>query len=258
MKSPGPRSELVNIIEQVSDMFCLSPRGAYCHLFFVSAIPPAHLSLPRINPAIGFHTISPQSCFPLNINNTGAYPGWHISYDVGDCVAGPKETHFLRKVSRVVRQLRSGIRSGLIFDLKLSVAPADGCQINSILEACRLTSLRPGETWTVPVQVHVSAASQRASQVKYYEPSTYHPIVEDLMARINHLLREFTSEEVIQPIMAARVNYQHSLLPELSTIHVDNHLTIIRRELDYLESVSDFEGTCRGPSFSLGSLSESL
>lgn len=252
-----PHSDLVDVIEQASSMFGFSPRNAFCHLFFVSAVPPAHLSLPRINPAIGFHTISPRSSFPLNMSNAAFHSGWHISYDVGDDDVGPKETHFIRKVSRVIRQLRTGIRPGSIVDLKLSISPVDGSQINPIVQYCRLISLRPGETWSVPVQVYVPAASQQASQARGDKPSAYHPIVQELIAQVNHLLQEFTSDEVTQLIMIARVDYQHSLLPEFNTIHVDNHLNVIRRASATLNALSD-EETCHGVSFSLGSLSESL
>ncbi|KAJ5161939.1 hypothetical protein N7492_007331 [Penicillium capsulatum] len=243
MKDSRPRSELVDAIQRLSGIFDLSPRSAFCHLFFVSATPPVHLSLPRINPAIGFHTITPQSCFPLSINNAALHPGWHISYAVGECDVGFKETHFIRKVSRVIRQLRTGIHPGALLDLKLSIIPANGCQTNPPTGVDQLISLRPGETWSVPVQVDVPVASRQTSPMRGYR-SKYPPIICDLMAQIDHLAQEFAPDEVTQPILTACVDYQHSLLPEFNRIQVNRDLTVMRMTSATLRSMAGIGGTC--------------
>lgn len=255
MKDPQSTSNLREAIQKVSGLFCYSPRSAFCHLFFVSATPPAHLSVPRIDQAIGFHTISPQPCFPFE--NGAQIPGWHISYNVGNCGLGHKETPFMRKVSRVIRQLRTGIQPGSIRDLRIYVAPQVSCEIRSVAENRQLSSLRPGETWSVPVLIHVPAVSQPVSPKKHHTPLFYHPIVEDLLTQINNLLQELISDEVIQPVLAARVEYQHSLLPDLSTVHVQSHLGILRRAHISSKAVQEAGRVARELSVGLSSLAES-
>lgn len=219
---------LGDVIQQVSTIFSHSPRAAFCHLFFVSATPPGHLLVPWIDQAIGFHTITPHACLPLDNNLSPS--GWHISYTVGKSDTGPRETHFIRRISRVIRQLRTGIRTGYIANLKISIAPAHGCQIQSVFENITLMSLRPGETWSIPVQIRVPGAFRQSSQIAQTAPSQQHPLINEMMSRINCLLQDFSSDEITQPLLTAHVEYQHSLLPVPSTIHVDTHLTVIRRK----------------------------
>ncbi|KAJ5682834.1 hypothetical protein N7462_005999 [Penicillium macrosclerotiorum] len=215
-----------NAIRRISDMFGACPRAAFCQLFFVSATPPAHLSLPWMNQAIGFHTITPQTCLPLTFANFQA--GWHIAYDVGMNDTCPRGSHFIRNVSRVVRQLRTGIRPGSILDLKLSIIPGSGCHMHSFMESFQLTSLRPGETWIIPLQIEVPPAFQQLSSVSDRWGSPVHsPIFEDLLEKINGLIAEY-SGETTQAILKARVEYRHSLLPAPNNIHVESHLTVAR------------------------------
>ncbi|KAJ5535796.1 hypothetical protein N7513_008982 [Penicillium frequentans] len=219
---------LGDVIQRVSSIFAHSPRAAFCHLFFVSATPPRHLLVPWIDQAIGFHTITPHACLPLDNNLSPS--GWHISYTVGESDTGPRETHFIRRMSRVIRQLRTGIRTGCIADLKISIVPAHGCQIQSVFENITLMSLRPGETWSIPVQIRVPGAFRQSSQIAQTASSQQHSLINEMMSRINCLLQDFSSDEITQPLLTAHVVYRHSLLPVPSTIQVDTHLTVIRRE----------------------------
>ncbi|KAJ5649017.1 uncharacterized protein N7484_002740 [Penicillium longicatenatum] len=221
-------SDLGNVIQRASSIFSHSPRRAFRHLFFVSATPPEHLLVPWIDQAIGFHTITPHACLPLDNNLCPS--GWHISYMVGASDTGPRETHFIRRISRVIRQLRTGIRPGSIADLKISIVPARGCQIQSVFENVTLISLRPGETWNIPVQVRVPAAFRQSSQIAQTASSQQHPLINEMMSQINHLLQDFSSDEITQPLLTAHVEYQHSLLPAPCMVHVDTHLTVIRRK----------------------------
>jgi hypothetical protein len=233
--------EIGNVIQKVSGLFSVCPRTAFCHLFFISATPPAHLAIPWIDQAIGFHTITPQPCLPLK--HTGLQLGWHISYDVGIGNTCPKGTHFIRKVSRVVQQLRTGISPGSILNLKLSIIPDEGCQIHSVLDNSRLTSLRPGETWIVPIEINVPSAFQSISPSNRIGSLTYHPLIEEIISRINGLLMEFSSEEITQPILTAHVEYEHSLLPAPSTVHAESQLTVVRCEKTVVKSSLDFRQT---------------
>ncbi|KAJ6111090.1 hypothetical protein N7486_003325, partial [Penicillium sp. IBT 16267x] len=221
-------SSLGDVIQRVSSIFLHSPRAAFCHLFFVSATPPGRLLVPGIDRAIGFHTITPHACLPLD--NDRPPSGWHISYTVGASDKGPKETHFIRRISRVIRQLRTGIRTGSIANLKISIVPANGCQIQSVFQNVTLMSLRPGETWSIPVQIRVPAAFRQSSQITQTASSQQHPLIDEMMSRINLLLQDFSSDEIIQPLLTAHIEYQHSLLPAPTTIHVDTHLTVVRRQ----------------------------
>jgi len=232
-----------NVIQQVSGLFSVCPRTAFCHLFFVSATPPVHLAIPAMDQGIGFHTITPQSCLPLK--HTGIQPGWHIPYDIGSGTSCPEGTHFIRKVSRVVQQLRTGIRPGSILNLKLSIIPGEDCQI-SVIDNCRIKSLRPGETWIVPVEISVPSAFQPISPRNRNEPLTCHPLIEEMISQINGLLMKYSSEVITQPILTAHIEYQHSLLPAPNTIHVESQLTIVRSENEVVNSLFD----CRQTSLS--------
>lgn len=230
-----------DVIQQVSGLFSVCPRSAFCHLFFVSATPPVHLTIPWIDQAIGFHTITPQLCLPLK--HAGLRLGWHIPYDVGTGHACPKGTHFIRNVSRVVRQLRTGIRPGSILNLKLSIIPGEGCQIRSVIDNSQPTSLRPGETWIVPVEISVPSAFQPISPSDQNELPTYHPVIEEMISQINALLMEYSSKVITQPILTAHVEYQHSLLPAPNTIHAESQLTVVRSENEVVNSLLDFRQT---------------
>jgi hypothetical protein len=223
----GAPPHLGNVIQQVANIFSTPTRPAFCHLFFVSATPPDHLLIPSIDQAIGFHTITPQTCLPLARPNSES--GWHISYDVGVGDVYPNGAHFIRKVSKVIRQLRTGIRPGSISDLKLSLSPGHGCLIQTVIDSARLSSLRPGETWVVPVQISVPTSSKHASSAS--GSPVHSPGFEDLFTQINELLEDFTGE-IIQPVLTASVNYRHSLLPPPNTIHAETHLTVVRMEND--------------------------
>lgn len=91
-------------------------------------------------------------------------------------------------------------------------------------------SLRPGEAWSIPVQIHVPAAFRQPSQIAQTPFSQQHPLIDEMMSRINRLLQELSSDEITQPLLTAHVAYRHSLLPAPSTINVDTHLTVIRRK----------------------------
>lgn len=222
--------DLGNVIEHVANLFGTSTRAAFCHLFFASATPPEQLLIPYIDQAIGFHTITPQACLPVTRPNFQA--GWHISYDVGAQGTCPTGAQFIRKVSRVIRQLRTGIRPGFISDLKISLQPGHGCLIQTILNGTQLTSLRAGETWVIPIQISVPSILQRQSRAT--ESLVRSPVFEDLLAHIDELLQEYTGE-MVQPVLTAAVNYRHSLLPLPNTVHAETHLTVVRTE-DYRDS----------------------
>lgn len=223
----GAPPDLGKVIQRVANNFGTPSRPAFCHLFFVSATPPDHLLIPSIDQAIGFHTITPQTCLPLSRPNSES--GWHISYDVGIGDECPNGAHFIRQVSKVIRQLRTGIRPGSISDLKLSLSPGYGCLIQTVIDSTRLSSLRPGETWVVPVQISVPIASKHSSSAS--ESPVHSPVLEDLFSQINELLEDFTGE-IVQPVLTASVNYRHSLLPPPTIIHAETHLTVVRMEGD--------------------------
>lgn len=221
----GAPLDLGSVIQQVAYMFCTPTRPAFCHLFYVSATPPDHLLIPWIDHTIGFHTITPQSCLPVTRPNFQA--GWHISYDVSSEDMGPHGAQFIRKVSKVIAQLRTGIRPGFISDLKLSLLPGDGCLIQTVVDSTRLTSIRPGETWVIPIQILVPNAFPQASRAS--KSAVQSPILDDLFIQITELLEDFTGE-ITQPVLTASVDYRHSLLPSPNTIHAETQLTVVRME----------------------------
>ncbi|KAJ6031803.1 hypothetical protein N7540_002535 [Penicillium herquei] len=254
--------ECTSIIGKAIDMFFRSPRAALCHLFFVSATPPDRLSVPPINSAIGIHTITPHACLPMD--NITFQSGWHISYTVGPCDTGPRENYFVRRICKVIRQLRTGVCPGSVIDLKLSIAAVDGCEVQSIIEDRRLISLRPGETWSIPVLIRVPPAFSQLSQVQRNSPSFRHPLIEEMMSQINFVLDQYSSDDITQPLLTANVEYEHSLLPSTSKICLGNTLTIIRQNNVSLSTSSSSRELSLGNlsqgtdmSFSQGSFSDS-
>lgn len=221
-QSPGPGK----IIQLASGLFSSSPRAAFCHIFYISATDRSQLVLPFIDQAIGIHTITSQNC--LLLHHMNHVLGWHISYSIDNDWYDPNGAHFIRKCSKVIRQLRTGIRPGAIENFKLYLVPAVGCYVQSVRSGYLHTSLRAGETLTVPVQIAVPAVLPRTffgNQESGFQHDS--PIVQDLYARINDVLMDYTGE-VTEPILTAHVEYQHSLLPSSNVVHVKTHLTVAR------------------------------
>lgn len=246
-----------NSIRQASRLFYPSPRAAFCHLVFISACPPENLVISGVDTAIGIHTISPQLRFPLDAAN---HPlGWHIFYDADADDPRSCEVHFLRKVSKVVRQLRTGLSPGVLSDLKLFVEQGHGCQFESAMEDCHLTRLRPGETWIFKVKI--------GAPIEFYQETqlTEHPGFEDLIRQINSVLKAYSSEPAAQHVLSARLEHQHSLLPKPHTICLKTHCTISRTpgvpphySSDYrqVSALMSYELDDDAISISLGSASE--
>jgi hypothetical protein len=256
-------SDLGHSLRQISQLFYPSSRAAFAHLVLVSAQSPAdNLLISGIDPAIGLHTISPQSTFSLV---TTSHPlGWHIFYDANVEDSQSREPHFMRKVSKVVRQLRSGISPGFISNLELSINHGPACKFESAVECCRLDRLRPGETWILKTKI--------GTPVKFFQETqlTGHPIIQDLIYQINEVIRLYSSEPVAQHVLTARLEYRHSLLPTPQAIRLETHCTIPHTPgpsfwppssekgsalISYEEEDDDYDGDTISPS--LGSASES-
>ncbi|KAF9249860.1 hypothetical protein DTO027I6_4917 [Penicillium roqueforti] len=246
-----------NSIRQASRLFYPSPRAAFCHLVFISAFPPENLFISGVDTAIGIHTISPQPCFPLGTAN---HPlGWHIFYDANADDPRSCEVHFMRMVSKVIRQLRTGLSPGILSNLKLFVEQGHGCQFDSAMEDCHLARLRPGETWILKVKIGVPIEFYQETQL------TEHPVFEDLIRQINSVLKAYSSEPAAQHVLSAHLEHQHSLLPKPHAICLETHCTISRipgvppRPSDDYRKVSalmSYEMDDDAISISLGSSSE--
>lgn len=219
-------TDYASIIREVAKLFSCYSRTAYCHIFFISAAPSVRLTLPSFDQAIGFHTITPQN--GLSVEHMENHTGWHIPYQVDNGETHPRDTHFIRKVARVIRHLRAGIRPGTIHSLKLSIVPDGGCQVHTLEDGFRFRFLRAGETFEVPILVRVPAVFQEAPlETEQQDPQFENPVIEDLIARINGVLMYYT-EEYTQPILTAHVEYGHSLLPQSNRIHTETHLAVVR------------------------------
>ncbi|OQE38442.1 hypothetical protein PENCOP_c008G06372 [Penicillium coprophilum] len=246
-----------NSIRQASRLFYPSPRAAFCHLVFISPCPPELLFISGVDTAIGIHTISPQPRFPLESAN---HPlGWHIFYDADADDPRSCEVHFMRRVSKVVRQLRTGLSPGALSNLKLLIEEGHGCRFESAMEDCHLARLRPGETWIFKVKIGVPIGLYQETQL------TEHPVLEDLIRQINSVLKAYSSEPVAQHVLSARLEHQHSLLPKPHTICLETHCTISctpgvppRPTGDYrkVSALMSYELDDDAISISLGSASE--
>jgi hypothetical protein len=249
--------DLANSIQKVSRLFCPSSRTAFCHLVFVSAGSPKTFLIANIDKAIGFHTVSPQPYFPLG---TAHPPGWHICSDADEADPDPRNAHFVRKVTKVVRQLRTGISPGVISDLKLSVGPGNGCWFEAAAGSTHLMRLRPGETWIYKLKIGLPLVQYQDTQL------TDNSMFTELIAEINDVLREYSAEPVFQQVLTAGLEYEHSFLPKSHTVCLETHCTI-SRTLDMshkpacghekISTLMAYEDDDDSISISLGSASES-
>ncbi|KAJ5351673.1 hypothetical protein N7452_000647 [Penicillium brevicompactum] len=234
-KKRKPSPDVSHSIRRVSRLFCPSPRAAFGHLVFVSANPhPVNtLIISGIDRAIGFNTISPHPRFPLE---TTSHPlGWHIFYDENADDAQAGGSHFMSKVSKVVRQLRTGISAGFISNLDLCFQLGPGCTFESALECTQLQRLRPGETWILKTKVGIP--------IDFYEKPhlTEHPIIRDLVSQINEIIRMYSSQPIAQHILSVNLKYQHSLLPAPHEVSLETHCTVPRPVNVGLQSPSEDE-----------------
>ncbi|KAJ5581562.1 hypothetical protein N7535_000182 [Penicillium sp. DV-2018c] len=217
-KGKVPSVDAGNSIRQVSQLFFSSTRTAFCHLVFISTHSPEGLVISGVDTAIGLHTISPRLSFPLF---TTDHPlGWHIFYDADSDDPRSSEVHFMRKISKFVRQIRTGLRPGLMTDLRLFIDEGLGCHFESATRYCQLARLRPGETWVVKMKVDVPIEFYQEAQLTGY------PILEGLIREINRVLKEYSCYPTAQHILSARLECQHSLLSTPHDICLETHCTI--------------------------------
>ncbi|KAJ5131380.1 uncharacterized protein N7515_007419 [Penicillium bovifimosum] len=219
-KRKVPCADAGNSIRQVSQLFYSSSRAAFCHLVFISAHPPEGLVISGLDTAIGVHTISPQLSFPIDTMN---HPlGWHIFYDADSDDPRSSEVHFMRKVSKFVRQIRTGLCPGMITDLRLFIDQGPGCHFESAIGSCQLARLRPGETWILKMKVDVPVEFYQEAQL------TEHPVLEDLIREINRVLKAYSTYPTAQDVLSGRLEYRHSLFPTQHDIFLETHCTISR------------------------------
>ncbi|CAG8397236.1 unnamed protein product [Penicillium salamii] len=226
-KKQRPRTipDLSHILRHISHLVFASPRASCGHLMLVSVNPPSPdpLLISGIDRAIGVHTLSPHSRFPLDTEN---HPlGWHISYDEHAEDLQHRESHLTRKVAQVVRQIRTGTTPGFLSNLNLYMGLGPGCQLLSAntIDCCQLLRLRPGETWVSKVKVGVPHLYQEAEW-----QFTAHPIIQDLIYQLNDVIGLYSSQQLVQHILSAGLKYQHSLLPGPHETYLESHCTIAR------------------------------
>lgn len=221
------RVELQEVTQQVSEMLCLFARPALCHLFFVSANLSVQLSTPVTDRRIGFHTISPNFCFPFN--GPDIPPGWHVFFDGNSYDAESKEAILKDKISTVIEHIRTGIEPGVVKDLRLGFTAGERCQIQPVLEESYLDLLRPGERWVIPVEVRVpSAAVRRPLRVTCSERDVSNPTLDSMMVELQDVLDGFSCEILPQHILSSRLEYRHSLLSAESVVSVESTCTVGR------------------------------
>lgn len=221
------RVELQEVTQQVSEMLCLFARPALCHLFFVSANMSVQLSTPVTDRRIGFHTISPNFCFPFN--GPDIPPGWHVFFDGNSYDMESKEAILKEKISTVIEHIRTGIEPGVVKDLRLDFSAGERCQIQPVLEENYLDLLRPGERWMVPVKIKVPSASvRRPLRVTCSEGDDSNPTLDSMMVELQDVLDDFSCEILPQHILSSRLQYRHSLLSAENIVSVESVCTVGR------------------------------
>ncbi|RJE20092.1 hypothetical protein PHISCL_07564 [Aspergillus sclerotialis] len=221
-------ADLKKVFRQLSAMLCSSERTAMRHIFFITATPPVSFTMPKIEQGIGFHTMSPDCCFPFD--HPAVPMGWHIFYDIRHNDSESLESVLKSKVDKVIEHLRTGLDPGAVTDLKLSFIAGEGCQVQSVLEDGEFTILRPGEKWTIWVQVGVPAASLKREMRTVNKPIPCEslPIMDGLMVQLQEVLRDYSHHDIMQHVMTARLEYQHSLLPPHTTVCLESQCTVTR------------------------------
>lgn len=231
--------DLSHSMQQVSQLFRLSPRAAFRHLVFISPSPPTEpLVISGIDPAIGFNTISPQPIFPLETRN---HPlGWHIFYDSSSGDPRVGDSHFMRRVYKVIRQLRTGIRTGYISNLDLYIILNPDCTFLSALECCQLKRLRPGESWIVKTKIGVPGDCYQENLL------TENPLMHDLINQINDVIRLYSFGPPVQDLFDARLKYGHSMLLGPNDIFLESHCSIARTDAPPYYSSDDTSSRLSG------------
>lgn len=211
-------------IRESSRVFSASPRIAYCHLFFLSSVSPANRAsnnqVPWIDKAIGFHTITPQSYCPINHMNR--QPGWHIFYDLEEI--GSERTHFAQRIAKALRHIRLGIRHGSLDHIKIGLTPGPGCQIEPVAKFYQITSLHPGEVWSLPIDVIIPVAFQETDRE---ELQKLPQLAMETIVGINKFLMGWV-RDLPEQILTVQVEYEHSLLPTICTVNHETYVTSLR------------------------------
>ena len=221
-------ADLEKVFSQLSAMLYSSERMAMRHIFFITATPPVSFTMPTIEPGIGFHTMSPDLYFPFDRPTVPT--GWHIFYDIRRNDSESFESLLKPKVDKVIEHFRTGLDPGAVTDLKLSFIAGEGCRVQSVLENGEFTILRPGEKWSIWVQVDVPAASMKPKMRKVDRPISCEslPIMDGLMVQLQEVLRDYSHHDIMQHVMTARLEYQHSLLPPHTTACLESGFTVTR------------------------------
>lgn len=220
--------ELQGVTLQVSEMLCLLARPALCHLFFVTANTSVQLSTPVTDRRIGFHTVSPNFCFPFNGSDIPS--GWHVFYDINSYDTEAKEFILKDKISTVIENIRTGIEPGLVTDLQLDFTAGERCHIQPVLEESYLDLLRPGEKWVIPVQIKVPSVSAKRPllQLPDRHLDDCHQALKSMMVELQDLLEDFSHENIAQHIMSSNLKYRHSLFPAENVVSIESPCTVVR------------------------------
>jgi hypothetical protein len=233
-KKNKPVSDLSHSFRQVSQLFNTSSRPgfsrSFSHLVFISsgALPTKPLTVSGIDKAIGFNTICPHPYFPLETND---HPlGWHIFYDAKADDPRSRDVHFMRNVSKVVRQFRTGISTGYITNLNLKIELGPKCEFESELQSCQLKRLRPGESWILRTKIGIPMDYSEDTHI------TDNPMMQDLIDQINDVIKLYSHQGIAQHIFSARVKYRHSLLPGPHDVCLLTHCTIDRPKTETPQS----------------------
>lgn len=214
---------------QASDaLLHCSNRDALCHIFLITAHSQTPYPLPHIDKRVGFHTVSPDPQF--RFSNSKPHPGWHIFPDIDTSNAGTVEVALIGKITKVLRHLRTGTNPGIVTNLTVDLTPGQGCQIQSVLDETYCAALRPGEKWTISVQVRVPPASveRMLGSGVSVEGVRLSDTIDRLMTQLQEMLEDIPGQSDPQTIMTASLLYKHSLLPESSTVEVSSSCGVVR------------------------------
>jgi hypothetical protein len=253
------------ILQAVDMLVQQGGSATLCHVFVITGNRNCTtFSLPMIDARVGLHTISLDPQFRLY--GSEAPYGWHIyteDYSNAQVIA---EGTLRDKIQMVIAHLHTGVDSGTAKDLRLSLVPGDGCQIESIYGNTFCKDLRPGEKWTISAKIRVPAASGKQFMPHKNQTNAeicarnQHRTVEELMDQLQHML-DTCLPETDQILMTVFLGYRHSLLPKSHIVRVSeccNVVRSLRRDSGcVVDSLEDYQPVVDTSIFRLRNITES-
>ncbi|MCJ1390270.1 hypothetical protein MMC18_003128 [Xylographa bjoerkii] len=164
---------------------------------------------------IGVHVMCDGS-LPWKSEQPAIGDGWHIDHqpssrDVSVACKVKDEERTANRLSNLMSKLRSSSAPGELSGLKVTFTPGRFCTVANVIGSTSFNSLRPGEIVKTFVKLHMSASNIDAAIMSGSSQGQQNS---SSSQRLMAALADLVQEELLIPILTAKVEYTHSLLPE--------------------------------------------